>query len=319
MTGAPSPRKPETAAITIGKPGDFDEFWAETLRQAEAVDPAPELIHRPDLSTERVTVGELSYTSFGGVRVTSWYAAPAEPAPPGGYPVVLHIPGYISEPAIMKSWAARGYVAIDLAPRGKLRANAVVNPGFPGLLVDNITDRFSYTYRGFYVDVVRALDVVADLPDVDGGRIGVWGSSQGGGLGIISAALRPGLVRCVAAGAPYLCGIMAATRLTHSYPYEEITEYLRVRPDDEALITETVSYYDGLNFAGAVRAPILVYLGMEDDVCPPETGFSVFRLLPEPKTLLTYERCAHHAGLRWVVPEVEKFLDGFLEPSGAIA
>jgi len=319
MTGAAKPRDPEAAVITVDRPADFDEFWAETMRLTESIDPAPTLTHRPDLSTDTVTVSELHYTSFEHVRVAAWYAAPAGPVPAGGFPVVLHIPGYISEPAILKSWAERGYIAIDLAPRGKLRSNAVVNPGYPGLLTHNIVDRFTYAYRGFYADVVRSADVVAGLPDVDAGRIGVWGSSQGGGLGIVTAALRPDLVRCVAAGAPYLCGIMESARLTHSYPYEEITEYMRVHPDDEPFATETASYYDGLNFAPKVQAPIFVYLGMRDDVCPPETGFAVYRELTCPKELRTFENCAHHAGLRWVIPEVEKFLDGYLKPSGVLA
>jgi len=319
MTGATPPRNTSAAAITVPRPADFDEFWADTLRLTEAIDPAPELPPRPDLSTPEVTVSELFYTSFQHVRVAAWYAAPAGPAPAGGYPVVLHIPGYVSEPAILKSWAERGYIAIDLAPRGKLRSNSAVNPGYPGLLTHNIVDRFTYGYRGFYADVVRSIDVIARLPEVDADRIGVWGSSQGGGLGIVAAALRPGLVRCVAAGAPYLCGIMAAIRLTHSYPYEEITEYLRAHPDDEPLVADTAGYYDGLNFADLVDAPALVYLGMEDDVCPPETGFAVYAALPEPKQLLTYERCAHNAGLRWVIPKVEAFLDGHLKPSGARA
>ncbi len=308
-------RDPQAADIQVPRPADFAEFWAETMRLTTAHDPLPELWPRRDLSSDTVEVAELSYASFQGVRVTSWYSAPAGPAPASGWPVVLHIPGYISEPAIMKSWAARGYIAIDLAPRGKLRSDGMVNPGYPGLLTNNMVDRFSYAYRGFYADIVRALDVVAALPQVDANRIGVWGSSQGGGLGLVAAALRPELVRCVAAGAPYLCGIMESATLTHSYPYEEITEYLRVHPEHEPLLAETASYYDVLNFASQVQAPTLVYLGMEDDVCPPETGFAVFRLLPEPKQLLTYERCAHHAGLHWVITEVEKFLAEHLEES----
>jgi cephalosporin-C deacetylase len=310
-------RNPEAATVTVERPPDFDEFWAWTLRQTEEIDPEPELVARPDLSSAEVTVSELYYTGFQHVRVAAWHAAPAGPPPAGGHPVLLHIPGYISEPGILKSWAARGYVAIDLAPRGKLRANAAVNPGYPGLLTHNIVDRFTYAYRGFYADVVRAIDVVAGLAGIDAGRIGVWGSSQGGGLGIVAAALRPGVVKCVAAGAPYLCGIMESTRLTHSYPYEEITEYLRVHPDHEPLVTETAAYFDGLNFASGVEAPIFVYLGLEDDVCPPETGFAVYRKLTAPKELHTYERCAHDAGLRWVIPKVEAFLDGHLKGAQA--
>ncbi|AOS64186.1 acetylxylan esterase [Actinoalloteichus hymeniacidonis] len=301
----------ESAIIDVPRPADFDEFWAESLRLLDTVDARPSLRHLPERSTERVDVYELHYSGFHGVRIAAWCTMPAGRT--GPLPTVVHIPGYISEPSIMKSWSERGYLTVALAPRGKLRSNDLVNPGYPGLLTADITDRFTYAYRGFYLDVIRALDVVAELEQVDAERIGVWGSSQGGGLGIVAAALRPNIVRAFAAGAPYLCGIMESARLTHSYPYEEINEFLRVHPEAEAEATETAAYYDGMNFAPAVRAPSLVYLGLEDDVCPPETGFAVYRELGGVKELHTYPRCAHDAGLRWVIPKVEAFLDGHLK------
>lgn len=306
-------RDPAGAVVSVDRPADFDAFWAGTMALTEAVDPAPVLTPRPDLSTHDVTVSELTYASFQDVRVAAWVSAPAGPVPHGGWPAVLHIPGYISEPAVMRGWARRGYVTVDVAPRGKLRADAVVNPGYPGLLTADIVDRFTYAYRGFYADVVRAVDVVGALPDVDAARLGIWGSSQGGGLGIVAAALRPDAVACVAAGAPYLCGIMACTGLTRSYPYEEITEYLRVHPGDEPLVRETAAYFDGLNFARTVAAPVLIYLGLEDDVCPPETGFALHRELATSKKLLTYPQCGHDAGLPEVLGEIETFLDTHLK------
>ena len=80
------------------------------------------------------------------------------------------------------------------------------------------------------------------------------GSSQGGGLGISTAALRPDVIKAVAAGAPYLCGIVTAPTLTRSYPYEEINEYLRVHPKDVDRVRESVAYYDGLKYPALQRA-----------------------------------------------------------------
>jgi cephalosporin-C deacetylase len=305
-------RNPESADVTVDRPPDFDEFWVQSQRLLDEVPAQSRLTHRPDLSTDAVEVHELHYTSFQDVRIAAWYTAPTGAS--GRLPAVAHIPGYISEPSILKSWSRRGYVAVGLAPRGKLRSDAAVNPGYPGLLTHHIIDRFAYGYRGFYLDVLRGLDVLAELPSVDPDRIGVFGSSQGGGLGIVAAALRPDLVKCVASGAPYLCGIMASTRLTHSYPYEEITEYLRIHPDHEPLVAETATYYDGLNFAPQVTSPALVHLGLRDDVCPPETGYAVYRRLAGPKQLRTYARSAHDAGRRLVEPEISEFIAGFLRP-----
>ncbi|MFC9693113.1 acetylxylan esterase [Kribbella sp. NPDC056951] len=305
-------RDVENTTIEVTRPDDFDEFWAAGLADCSSYPLDPVLTEMPTLSTSRVVVYDVSYVSFGGLRVSGWYAVPRGGGAP--YPGLITIPGYISEPTIPKEWAELGYATLAVAPRGKLRSNAVFNPGYPGLLTNNIVDHNTYGYRGFYLDVVRAVDVLLERPEVDGSRIGLAGSSQGGGLGISTAALRPDVIKAVACGAPYLCGIMVAPTFTRSYPYEEINEYLRLHPKDVDRVRETVAYYDGLNFAPAVKAPTLIYLGLEDDVCPPETGFALHRVLTCPKTLRTYEHCAHHAGLPGVMRVVEDFLADHLKP-----
>nr|WP_225952982.1 acetylxylan esterase [Kibdelosporangium phytohabitans] len=58
----------------------------------------------------------------------------------------------------------------------------------------------------------------------------------------------------------------------------------------------------------------LVKVGLEGDVCLPENGFAVYRALGGPKEMHAYPRCAHHAGLLWVMPKVADFLDQHLSP-----
>jgi cephalosporin-C deacetylase len=263
-------------ATSVERPADFDEFWADVMAEANSIPLNATLQHVPLRSTHDVDVYEIHYDSLDRLRVAGWYCVPKESFIPPPYPALLIVPGYISEPTLPKDWARRGYAAVGVAPRGKLRSNARFNPGYPGLLVHNILDRNTYGYRGFYIDACRAVDFVQSRPEVDGSRIGVHGSSQGGALTIITAALRGDAIVCGAAGAPYLCGFMDAASLTHSYPYEEINDYLRLYPEREPLVRATVAYYDGVNFAPRIRCPMLVYIGLEDDVCPPETGYAVY-------------------------------------------
>lgn len=308
-------KRPELFGTTTTRPPDFDDFWAAIMAEVNEIPLNPSLKHVPMRSTDDVDVYEIGYDSLDNLRIAGWYCVPKESylAPP--YPALLLVPGYISEPTLPKSWARMGYAAVGVAPRGKLRSNTHFDPGYPGLLVSNIVDRHTYAYRGFYIDACRAVDFVLSRPEVDKTRIGIHGSSQGGALTVTTAALRPDVITCGAAGAPYLCGFMDAASLTNSWPYEEMNDYLRQYPDREADMRATLDYYDGINFAPLIKAPMLVYIGLGDDVCPPETGYALVDAMTCPKTLHAYPRSAHDAGRYWEMAEVEKFLASHLNPA----
>lgn len=311
-------RKPADMHLTsVVRPPDFEEFWQETMADAGRIPLNPAMSRVAMRSTPEVDVFEIHYDSLYGLRIAGWYCRPAESYLHPPYPGLLIVPGYISEPTLPKSWAKTGYAAVGVAPRGKLRSNSRFNPGYPGLLVSDIVDHQTYGYRGFYVDACRAVDFLHSRPEVDPGRIGVHGSSQGGALTLTTAALRSDAITCGAAGAPYLVGFMDAASLTHSYPYEEINEYLREFPAQEEAVRNTVAYYDGINFAPMIKCPMLIYAGLGDDVCPPETAFDLRHALTCETTFNTYRRSAHDAGAYWEMANVEAFLADHLRPAAA--
>jgi cephalosporin-C deacetylase len=279
---------------TVKKPDDFDAFWDGVQQQVAAVPLEPEMIPDPLRTSAEVEVFQVFYTSIEHVRIAAWYCRPTRRV--GRLPAVLLLPGYQADPPIPKEWALKGYGALSVAPRGKLRSNRQFNPGYPNLLTYNSVDRHTYAYRGFYVDAWRGIDFLLSRPEVDPTRLGVTGSSQGGGLTITTAAMRPE-IRAAAAGAPYLCGFMDAIALTHTYPYEEINDFLRAHPDSRHAVEATVAYFDGINFADKITCPIIVNIGLQDNVCPPETGYALFnQIRATDKQLYTYDGHGHDAG-----------------------
>lgn len=278
----------------VTRPADFDAFWDDLLAQSAEIplNATAELV--PLRCTPEVEVYDVHYDSLDGVHIAGWYALPRERS--GKLPGIVQLPGYLQDPPIPRSWAEDGYAAFSAAPRGKIRSNQQFNPGYPGLLTHNMVDRNTYTYRGFYIDAARTIDFLLSRDEVDGERIGVSGSSQGGGLAISTAGLRPE-IRAAAAGCPYLCGYMDSIELTHTYPYQEISDYLRLYPERREAVRDTLAYFDGINFGPRITCPIMVYIGLQDNVCPPETGYAVFNTIAsEDKQIYPYDGHGHDAG-----------------------
>jgi cephalosporin-C deacetylase len=63
------------------------------------------------------------------------------------------------------------------------------------------------------------------------------------------------------------------------------------------MVEETLAYFDGLNFADQITCPIIINIGLQDNVCPPETGYALFnRIGASNKRLYTYNGHGHDAG-----------------------
>lgn len=309
----PTTTNPAAYGTAVVKPTDFDAFWHAVETEATALPLNATLTPVPLRSTAQVEVFEVHYDSLEDVRIAGWYCLPRHRPEPLSAMVIY--PGYISEPTLPKAHAAKGYAAFGAAPRGKLRSNRQFNPGYPGLLAHNIIDRHSYGYKGFYVDAWRVIDFLNTRPEVDSSRIGIRGGSQGGALTLLTAAMRP-QVAAASAGAPYLAGVIDAIELTHTYPYQEINDYLRLHPESRAAIAETWSYYDCHNFADKIRCPILVNIGLQDNVCPPETGYALFeRIASAEKKLYAYDGYAHDANSFTHEAIVEAFFQEKLRPN----
>ena len=223
-------------------------------------------------------------------------------------PACCRCPGTIWSRRCPRSWARKGYAAFSAAPRGKLRSNRQFNPGYPGLLTYGMVDRNTYSYRGFYMDACRAVEFLLARDEVDGDRIGVTGHSQGGGLTVSTAALRPE-IKAAAAGAPYLCGYMDAIDLTDAYPYREIADYLRMNPDSQQQVEDTLAYFDGINLAHRITCPIIVSVGLQDSTCPPETGYAMFNAIASAdKRMYAYDGHGHDANNHQHTAVIDAFL-----------
>ena len=250
----------------------------------------PDVVHDPLRSTDAATVYRASYRSLDGLDIFAWYTVPA--VGDGPFPAVLILPGYKSEPALRRDWASKGVAALSVAVRGKLPSSAQFNPGYPGLLTHGIESRDTYGYKGVISDCVRGVDFLLSRPEIDAERIYCCGSSQGGGLTLITSGLR-GEIKAGVAGYPFLCCFPESMGMLRSYPYDELSCYARAYPDRTEQMLDTLRYFDAVNFAPRIQCPMVVGIAMEDEVCPPETSYAAYRLLNSQRELWLFPNSGH--------------------------
>ena len=112
---------------------------------------------------------------------------------------------------------------------------------------------------------------------------------------------------------------MDAIELTHTYPYQEINDYLRLHPGSRGEVEETLAYFDGISFADRIRCPIIVNIGLQDNVCSPETGYALFNAIgSHDKKLYTYDGHGHDAGRVEHGAIIEEFFRRHLRPEQAM-
>ena len=188
--------------------------------------------------------------------------------------------------------------AIDVRSQGGTTADKAVysvEDSYSGLMTKGITDKNEFYMKHIYLDAVRAMDVIASLPEVDPNRILTFGHSQGGALSIVASALSGHSVRCFACEPSYNC--LWERIEAGSGVFEATKKFLRRRPELTDQVFDTVTYFDVNNMASLLQVPTEVCIGLQDPVCLPEFVYSVYAHIPCEKNLKMYPFALH------VVPE----------------
>lgn len=287
----------------LAVPVDFDAFWQEALLEVEALPlTAGSEPWRPGGEAEAAGVRclRVSLQGVGGVGIGGLLQLPAGPsgACRAPLPALLHLAGYGGELLLHQDLVAAGFAVFDLSHRGMRWGSEGFDRQRPRpLLARDVEDRSRYVYRAIYQDCLLALRYLRSLPEVDGARLGVLGTSQGGGLTIGTAAL--GGVRAAAADLPWLTHFARQLAEPVDGSYNELKELLRQRPDLATPATATLAYFDTTSFATRLAAPTLVSLGQADTVCPPDSIRALFGRIPSCKALLEVPGLGHSRSMLW--------------------
>jgi cephalosporin-C deacetylase len=266
------------------RPVDFFEFWSRTLDELDGTPPVVEREvagARAGLELER-----LSFGSLGGVRIHGYLLRWVDGRP---RPLVVHGHGYGGRSTTKWRWARAGLnvVGVDVRGSGRSRA-ALPSPSRSGYILSGIQSPERHVLRGAVCDYLRAVRVGRELLGAAVTRTVLHGWSFAGGLALMAEALA-GMGDLLAVGVPSLGWAEGRRLFASSGSAGEINRYLERRPEHAAEdLMVVLRYFDPVNFAGLVRCPTLVGVGLIDQVVPAPTVLAIAAHLGGPHELMRF-------------------------------
>ena len=295
---------PEELRPVSQLPDDFLKFWETTLANARQTPLNPTMTLLPERCTETSNVYEVSFqTKAWGGRM---FGILSVPKAEGTYPALLRVPGAGVRPYSGDTYLAPGKVIVlEVGIHGipvtmqqsvydNLAAGAL--NGYWNFCRDNRDQNY---YNRVIVGALRAVDFICSLPQFNGKALGVTGSSQGGALSVITAAL-DSRVTFYGAVHPALCDHEAfLKKRAGGWPHY----YYQAAPTDKEL--KALRYYDTANFARCLKATGWFSWGYNDEVCPPTSMYAAYNAVTAPKELHLYLETGHY----WYQEQWEEWQD----------
>jgi cephalosporin-C deacetylase-like acetyl esterase len=262
---------PTKIALSTPRPEDFDAFWSAKLTAQSAV-PIDAVLTPVHTDVPGVDMSMFELDALGSH--THGYVA--KPARDGRFPAVIQLQYagvYALNAEADARRAAEGWLVLNVDSHDKRPSDPSGNIPRNYQAIGN-TDRETSYFLDMYLRDSRALDYLLTRPDWDGKTLVVMGGSMGGQQSLALAGLRPekisAVLVCVPAGADSngdLHGRKAG------YPNW---------PSTDPQVMRTALYFDTVNFASHITAPVLVGMGFIDTISPPAGVWTMLNQIHGP-------------------------------------
>jgi len=273
---------PSKIGLSTPRPDDFDAFWDGKLA-AQAKVPINPVLTRVETDVPGVELNMFVLDALGSQ--THGYVA--KPAREGKFPALIQLQYagvYALNARGAAQRAAEGWLFVNVDSHDKLPSDPSGNIPRSYQAVGN-TDREKSYFLNMYLRDSRALDYLLTRPDWDGKTIVLTGGSMGGQQSLMLAGLRPRKITaalvCVPAGADTngdLHGRKAG------YPNW---------PSDNPDVMKTALYFDTVNFASRIQAPVMAGMGFIDTISPPAGVWTALNQISGPKETLPMIESEH--------------------------
>jgi cephalosporin-C deacetylase len=262
---------PTKIGLSTPRPDDFDAFWDAKLA-AQAKIPINPVLTKVETDVPDVELNMFVLDALGSQ--THGYVA--KPAREGKFPALIQLQYagvYALNAHAAAQHAADGWLFVNVDSHDKLPSDPSGNIPRAYQAVGN-TDREKSYFLNMYLRDSRALDYLLTRPDWDGKTIILTGGSMGGQQSLVLAGLRPEKITaalvCVPAGADTngdLHGRKAG------YPNW---------PSDNPDVMKTALYFDTVDFASRIKAPVMTGMGFIDTISPPAGVWTALNQIPGP-------------------------------------
>jgi cephalosporin-C deacetylase len=273
---------PGKLTLSTPRPADFDVFWDGKLA-AQAKIPVNAVLTKVETDVPGVELNTFVLDALGSK--TQGYLA--RPAREGKFPALIQLQYagvYALNARADAQRASQGWLVINVDSHDKLPSDASGGIARNYQTIGN-TDREKSYFLSMYLRDSRALDYLLTRPDWDGRTIVLTGGSMGGQQSLALAGLRPDKITavlvCVPAGADTngdLHGRKAG------YPNW---------PSDNPDAMKTALYFDTVNFASRIKAPVMAGMGFIDTTSPPAGVWTALNQISAPKEPLPMIESEH--------------------------
>jgi cephalosporin-C deacetylase-like acetyl esterase len=262
---------PTKIGVSAARPADFDTFWEGKLA-AQADVPINAVLTPVETDVPGVELNMFQLDALGSKA----HGYVAKLAKEGKFPALIQLQYagvYALNAAAVARRAAEGWLILNVDSHDKLPSNPSGSVPREYRSVGN-TDRETSYFLHMYLRDSRALDYLMTRSDWDGKTIVLTGGSMGGQQSLALAGLRPekitAVLVCVPAGADSNADLHGRKA---GYPNW---------PSDNPDVMKTALYFDTVNFASRIKAPVLAGIGFIDTISPPAGVWTMLNQIPGP-------------------------------------